>query len=187
MKPKQLELLVLSAQSGNSRSLELLYRYYSPRMRRFAITLVPIAYVDDIVQLVWLKVFKRMARLDDPAVFASWLYRALRWEAADWHKKPENLNQQDIEAHTQTIEEQQETGIAEYHEIESGSALALAMTQLSLIEQQVIQLHYLSEMSLQQIALSLDIPLGTAKSRLHRARETLRKVLIKTHVENNDE
>lgn len=179
MKQTQLELLVLSAQNGNRNSLALLYRYFSPKMRQFAMTLVPMGDTDDLVQVVWMKVMKRIQRLDEPAVFTSWLYRALRWEAADWHKHPQNKNRS-------AEDDVGDLVASEQNAIEEESEVIIALRQLSIIEQQIVNLHYLNEMSLKEIALSLDVPVGTAKSRLHRAREALRIVLT-TKMEKDNE
>jgi RNA polymerase sigma-70 factor (ECF subfamily) len=51
------------------------------------------------------------------------------------------------------------------------------------IDQQVIHLFYLEELRISQIADVLQVPIGTVKSRLNRARTTLRNNLE----ENNNE
>jgi len=42
----------------------------------------------------------------------------------------------------------------------------------------VIILHYLEGLSLKEIAYVIDVPEGTVKSRLHYARESLRKTIL---------
>ena len=84
MQQAQLDLLVLAMQDGDKRAFGLLYRHYHRDLRRFAAYLLTDpALAEDVVQNVWLKVGKRIARLNDPAVFTSWLYRAVRWEVLD--------------------------------------------------------------------------------------------------------
>jgi RNA polymerase sigma-70 factor (ECF subfamily) len=61
--------------------------------------------------------------------------------------------------------------------------LSACMKILPAIDQQVIHLFYLEEMRLSQIADVLQVPIGTVKSRLNRARTTLRNNLE----ENNNE
>jgi RNA polymerase sigma-70 factor, ECF subfamily len=48
----------------------------------------------------------------------------------------------------------------------------------------VVALHYLSGLSLEEIAEALDCPVGTVKSRLHYARENLRQRLQSIHWTN---
>jgi RNA polymerase sigma-70 factor, ECF subfamily len=52
-------------------------------------------------------------------------------------------------------------------------ALVEALGKLSLRHRQVLVLHYLADLSVEQIARELGIAVGTAKSRLSRAREAL--------------
>jgi RNA polymerase sigma-70 factor (ECF subfamily) len=53
-----------------------------------------------------------------------------------------------------------------------------ALHRLPLDLQITLELHYWEEMSVAEIAVVLEIPPGTVKSRLHRARERLREVLM---------
>lgn len=52
-----------------------------------------------------------------------------------------------------------------------------AVDRLEIEQRQVVILRYIADLTLPQIAGVLDIPLGTAKSRLYRAREHLREML----------
>jgi RNA polymerase sigma factor (sigma-70 family) len=45
------------------------------------------------------------------------------------------------------------------------------------VEREVLLLFYLQELSLTQLAELLDVPVGTVKSRLFRARQLLRRML----------
>ena len=184
MKQAKIVLLVLSAQEGNSVALDQLYRYFNPKMRTFALTLVPRAQVDDVLQIVWLKMLKRVQILKDPEVFASWLYRSIRWQANDWHKQAYNRNidkSKTEEALTLVayVECQNGGRLSSGDASDNDDAFTIALAKLSQIEQQVIHIYYLQEMQIGQIALALEIPTGTVKSRLHRARTTLKQLLEK--------
>ncbi len=52
--------------------------------------------------------------------------------------------------------------------------LAAALAALSEEQREVVLMRFLDDMSLDEIAIALDVPTGTIKSRLHRALETLR-------------
>ncbi|MBN2131879.1 MAG: RNA polymerase sigma factor [Sedimentisphaerales bacterium] len=56
----------------------------------------------------------------------------------------------------------------------SRAELAAAMASLSSEQREVVLMRFVDGMSLEEIAASLDIPLGTAKSRLHNALRKLR-------------
>ena len=170
MQQAQLDLLVLAMQAGDKRAFSLLYRHYHRDLRRFAAYLLhnPAA-AEDLVHNVWLKVSRRIGRLQDPQLFTSWLYRAVRWEVLDYQKQAAQRKHQSID---------DSDGFTEPEPDDSGSSdLTRAMTLLKDDERLVLQLHYLHELELVQIALILDIPIGTVKSRLHRARKQLQQQL----------
>lgn len=173
MQQAQLDLLVLAMQQGDKRAFALLYRHFHTDLRRFAAYLLkqPTA-AEDLVQNVWLKVGQRIGRLQDPAVFTSWLYRAVRWEVLDYqkqamHRLHEPLHLAEEPCHAESFTDD--------------NPLAQAIADLAEPERLVVQLYYLHELAQQQIALILDIPVGTVKSRLHRARSLLQQTLTEEH------
>ncbi|WP_290620849.1 MULTISPECIES: RNA polymerase sigma factor [unclassified Arsukibacterium] len=171
MQQAQLDLLVLAMQDGDKRAFGLLYQHYHRDLRRFAAYLLANPTVaEDLVQNVWLKVSRRIARLNDPAVFTSWLYRAVRWEVLDYQKQAVNCKQQTIDS--EALAAQVSPANSLHHTDDIGD-LSKALALLAAEERLVLQLHYLHELELSQIALIVDIPLGTVKSRLHRARQQL--------------
>ena len=171
MQQAQLDLLVLAMQAGDKRAFSLLYRHYHRDLRRFAAYLLhnPAA-AEDLVQNVWLKISQRINRLHDPAVFTSWLYRAVRWEVRDYQKHA-------TQRLTEPLVQQHEPKVSNTEPADN--ALASAIASLPAEMRDVVQLYYLHELAQQQIALVLDIPEGTVKSRLHRARSLLHQTLTK--------
>ena len=59
-------------------------------------------------------------------------------------------------------------------EAQTRADLAAAMGALSGLHREVLLMRFVDDMSLQEIAEALDVPLGTVKSRLHHAIEALR-------------
>ncbi len=172
MHDAEIELLVLAFQEGKRDAFALLYRHFYTGMRRFAASRLPDASLaDDLVQNVWLKVNQRIRSLDDPRVFRSWLYRALRWELLDWHKAKGNQPHAEIsEAHP-----------AESTSVHDSPGLLPLLQQLATAERDVVELYYLHELSVQETALALQLPEGTVKSRLHRARQQLKALYPEEH------
>lgn len=163
MRQAELDLLVLAFQQGNKTALAALYQHFQRDLLRFALWQLqghPVAA--DLVQNVWLKVMKRVSRLEDPAVFTSWLYRAVRWEILDWQKQG-NQRLTDMLVHPEFLPAlvQPEDDFTEY------------VAGLSADDQLLVRLFYQLELAQQDIALILQIPPGTVKSRLHRVRQQL--------------
>jgi len=81
-----LRLLVLSAQAGDERAFERLFRQFGARTLRYLRGLVGDA-ADDVQQEVWLTVYRRLADLGAPQAFRTWLFRTTRHRAIDFLRR----------------------------------------------------------------------------------------------------
>ncbi|MGD0519265.1 MAG: sigma-70 family RNA polymerase sigma factor, partial [Thermoguttaceae bacterium] len=84
------QLLVLRCQAGDEDAFEELVARYHPRLRYYLRRILPRAdHADDVLQEVWLAVFRALPRLADPAALAAWLYRIARDKASvQWRSRP---------------------------------------------------------------------------------------------------
>jgi RNA polymerase sigma factor (sigma-70 family) len=166
MHQAQQDLLVLEAQNGNENAFECLVIFFHPQLVSFASSLCSNhALAQDAVQDVWIKISKKLSTLKDPRAFKSWLYRALRWRVLDL-----------VKAKTYQFETINEISVSvelDESEIEN-LELRKVIDTLPVRERTVIYLFYLAELSLVEIAVILEIPVGTVKSRLNKARSNLK-------------
>ena len=157
------QLLVLEAQDGDVRALEALVRRWQKRLWRHALRLSddPDA-AWDVTQQTWLGIIKGLRRLNDPARFRAWAYRITTNQAMDWLKK----NRHSIRS------------IADYPEPAARKTADLGLTELlpklDLRKRLVLSLFYLEKLTISEISAALGIPIGTVKSRLHKARQELK-------------
>ena len=164
-------LLVLLAQAGDRAALEQLLRDTHAPLRRYITRLVGAALADDILQETSLQIFRKLHFLREPAVFRPWTFRiasriafsqlkrARRWQPLD-DAPPEPLTTFD----------------PNLGEPPDEAFLAL-LDHVSPASRAVLLLHYQHDLSLEETAAILEIPIGTAKSRLHYGVTTLRKHL----------
>lgn len=168
MNETEIEILVLEAQAGSKGAFAKLYEHFLLPMRKFAYLRVHDSMIaDDLVQNVWLKVSRRMLRLNDVSLFRSWLYKALRWEIIDWFRK----SNKELSFENHDWELASTTSNNESYEI------IRILGALDSMEREVAELYYLNDLCIREIALTLDIAEGTVKSRLHRARAQLKQKL----------
>lgn len=161
------ELLVISAQAGNEAAFAELYQNLYQPLVKFAYKLCGHHdWAQDAVQDVWLDTAKKLRKLQDPKAFRSWMFRAVRWRCIDLARKANK---------TQSLDGQKEA--TEEIKVEDSGLLKL-IDQLPEVERQAIYLFYLEEMSLAEISIVLEVPQGTLKSRLNRARKHLKTLLI---------
>jgi len=164
-------LLVLLAQSGDRAALEQLLRDAYAPLRRYIIRLAGVALADDILQEASLQIFRKLPYLREPSVFRPWTFRiasriafshlksAHRWQPLD-DAPPEHLTTFDPSLGEPPDE-----------------AFFALLDQVSPASRAVLLLRYQHDLSLEESAAILDIPIGTAKSRLHYGVTTLRKYL----------
>ena len=161
------DLLVLEAQSGNEKAFECLISFFHPQLVSFATSLSGShALAKDAVQDAWINISKKLKSLRDPRAFKSWIFRAVRWRVRS-----------DARSDAGSIEETSLSVGLDESAIEN-QQLKKMINQLSAQERSVIYLFYLVDLPLAEIALVLEIPTGTVKSRLFSARANLRQQLL---------
>jgi RNA polymerase sigma-70 factor, ECF subfamily len=164
-------LLVLLAQTGDRTALEQLLRDAHAPLRRYITRLAGAALADDILQETSLQIFRKLPFLREPAVFRPWTLRiasriafshlkhARRWQPLD-DAPPEHVTTLDPSLGEPPDE-----------------AFFTLLDQVSPASRAVLLLRYQHDLTLEEIAAVLEIPAGTAKSRLHYGVTTLRKHL----------
>ncbi len=166
------DMLVLTAQDGGREALQALVRHHHRSLLRFALSLCGNrALAQDAVQDAWMTVARRLRRLEDPRAFRSWIFRAVRWRTLDLLRRSEAAA-----ARLDDIDEPGDGGRAGAAN-ERQLDLAAAIDALEPIDRQALELHYLAGLKVAEIASVLEIPPGTVKSRLHRARNRLAETL----------
>ncbi|MGB2427727.1 MAG: RNA polymerase sigma factor [Alteromonas sp.] len=166
----EIEILVLELQAGRRTALGELYQHFHVSMRKYAVLRVGDAMIaEDLVQNVWLQVAKRVMRLRDVSLFRSWLFKALRWEIIDWQRKA-----------TKEVPSLRSPETTVSNGGDDASYVLPLLAKLAYEEREMVELYYLNDMSVREISLIVDVPMGTVKSRLHRAREQLKQHIKQT-------
>lgn len=172
MQQAQIELWVLEAQAGDKQAFSALCQHFYPSAIGFAAKVAgDSALAQDAVQDALLKLSKTIYKLEDPATINAWVFKLVRWQVLD-HLKLQNRYQSlsDVDAHKYEVLEKKPD--------EAIEGLKHGLSKLPTLEGQVLHLFYLEEQSIAEIARILEIPKGTVKSRLFRARK-----LFKQHLE----
>jgi RNA polymerase sigma factor (sigma-70 family) len=167
------ELLVVRCQLGEHAAFEeLIARWHTPLWKYLRRLAGEDEAAADCVQEVWLRVWRGIARLRDGGRLRPWLFGIARRVAMD------RLRAKYAGAWTVSVD------IADVPEPSAAAPQAEADDDLELVheelarmpfvEREVLVLFYLKELTLGELADVLAVPIGTIKSRLHRARVMLR-------------
>lgn len=137
------------------------------------------ALAEDLVQETLHKALKKSGQLRDMAVLEGWLFRIL---ANCWH---DHLRQRRSTVDIDDMDDMEEMPFAnrttpeEIHgEKQLVTHVRSAVERLPLGQRQVLTLVDLEEFSYSETAEILDIPVGTVMSRICRARQALKQLLI---------
>ena len=166
------ELLVVRCQEGSRESFDLLIRRWQRRLWRYARRLTgsnDAAW--DVTQETWMAILRQIRKLSDPAWFPTWAYRIVRNKCADYCRRASR--QRNL---ADALAERQRANDDPPREA-PGHAVAEALRRLPPDRQELLALRYAQDLNIIEIAVVLGIPAGTVKSRLHHAREQLRKIL----------
>ena len=169
-----LEALVLRCQIGDAVAFEELFKRFQPRLRYFLRRLDQTgADTDDLLQDIWLRVLRGITKLRDPIAFPVWLYKIARNRV---YRKSQQKRQVAHMAQEELILPPMEN-----KELNLGANLAdkvhRALTRIQPFHREVLTLHFLEQMSYESIAVVVGCSLGTVKSRMHHAKQSLRKEL----------
>ncbi|QIG80668.1 RNA polymerase sigma factor [Stakelama tenebrarum] len=124
----------------------------------------------DVVQDSWIGIIRGISRLNDPAKFPAWAFGILRRRAASAVMATAGRRARQGEG---DIEAAPDGGG------EPGEALAIAQAfaRLNTDQRVAASLFFVERLTLEEIALATDAPVGTVKSRIFHARKILKNAL----------
>jgi RNA polymerase sigma-70 factor (ECF subfamily) len=136
----------------------------------------------DVSQEVFLRVFRTLGQFRGHSTLRTWIYRIIINQASNrqrWWRRRKKAQQVPIDDHTQTHGELAESRhFAQPDRVlqqrETAGRVWDALNQLPFDQRSVVVLREIDGLSYEEIADSLGIAVGTVKSRLARARGTLR-------------
>jgi RNA polymerase sigma-70 factor (ECF subfamily) len=165
-------VLVALAQNGDQDALEVLLRRYYRPLRAFISPLVGTSHADDVLQEIALTIFQKLRYLRHPAAFRPWAFRLAARRAFRYLKRETRwkLLETDPDVITSLPAPEPPPDALE-------PGLLAIIEQVSPASRAVLLLHYQQQLSIEETATVLEIPLGTAKSRLAYGVSVLRKLL----------
>jgi len=143
---------------------------------------------EDLAQDAFVKVLNHIDKYSPEFKFSSWLFKIANNVAIDHLRRrrldtisidgsPHASTASEVEATTLNLESEQESALDELEAKELGSAIEQAIARLRPEYRACIMLRHVEGRAYEEIAATLDLPLGTVKTYIHRARHELRKAL----------
>jgi RNA polymerase sigma-70 factor, ECF subfamily len=170
--------LIQQLQAGSLEALGKLYDQHQRLVHRTALVITgDNEAASDLLQDVFLRLFRFAKNIDPSRPIEPWLYRMTTNLAYDWVKRqnrwPHSL--EDLIDWLAMPGKNLPDDAAEKND--EWEQVQRAVSSLPLPQRVVIVLYYLNDLSLQEIADILEVPVGTVKSRLHYGRLALKRKL----------
>lgn len=182
------EALIERAQKGDRTALNTLIRKHEARAYQYAfrVTRNP-DDAADIVAEAFVRVYHALPNFKSQSTFTTWLYRILTNCFLDLRKKQKSRPTTSLDSTLQTdegevtrqIEDVTANPLEDVAVDERKEKLEEAIGLLPEYQRAMIIMYHAENMSYEEISAALDLPIGTVKSRLNRARISLRELLAR--------
>lgn len=148
----------------------------------------------DISQEVFLKAYRNIKNFDERSMFSTWLYRITTNTCIDEMRKRKGKQSYSLEEELENEDGSMQRQIADAGETpeesllreERKSQLLQALSLLSAEHKAVVILRDIRGFSYEEIAEIMDLPIGTIKSRISRARNQLKNEILKIMERNGE-
>ena len=165
------EELVQTVARGDAEALETLFeRHHRGLYRFFRRAVRPADAAEDLVQEVFLRVWKYARAFSPDGSFRGWLYRIARNAASDRLRDSSRFAPSASAEPLETSDESQPVA----------GDLAAALSRLSAADREILVLARLQGLSAAELAAALECSTGAARVRVHRALARLRALYLET-------
>ena len=180
------EQLIRYAQQGDNDAFEQLLLLHQKKVYNLCLRMS--ANPDDALDLsqeAFIKAWRSIGQYQFEASFSTWLFRLTSNVCIDHLRRKKRRQETSLTESYDDSDEAEEFTLPDAAPLpeeqaitnETKLALAQAMERLGPEHREILQLRVVEDLPYEQIAEILDIRVGTVKSRLARARLSLRKIL----------
>jgi RNA polymerase sigma-70 factor, ECF subfamily len=182
------EVVALARDGREAAYRELIRRYERPVFSLILRMVRDRQLAEDLAQETFIKALNAISSYRPEYKFSSWIFKIANNAAIDHLRRrevdtlsldgaPHATTPEDIEATALQVGDKGETPLEELEARELGGAIERAIGRLRPEYRSCILLRHVEGLAYEEIAQLLDLPLGTVKTYIHRARHELRGML----------
>lgn len=182
------EIVALAREGREAAYRELIRRYERPVFSLILRMVRDRQLAEDLAQETFIKALNAIGTYRPEFKFSSWIFKIANNAAIDQLRRrelvtlsidgaPHATSAEDIEATALQVGDKNETPLDELEARELGTAIERAIGRLRPEYRSCIMLRHVEGLAYEEIAQLLDLPLGTVKTYIHRARHELREML----------
>jgi RNA polymerase sigma-70 factor, ECF subfamily len=175
--------LIQLALAGQTECFTVLTNRHLPAVRRSIGPMVPNATdVDDLLQEVLLKVWRRLATFRSESTFRTWMTRVAINQALQSHRREQHRPICQALGDFDTFASPYESPYQYLARVEVAQAIRSAVVKLPPLYRRVLTLRDLEQLSIRQTAQRLQTSVPTVKTQLSRARRLLLVALRRSNI-----
>lgn len=136
--------------------------------------------IDDLLQNIFIKVYRNINEYDTSLLFSSWIYRITHNEMIDWYRREKRRVTLSLDDEAQDIISKlitEEDHTSRFNNEQQKQYIIGVLNTLDEKYKEILLLRFFDEKSYEEIADILKIPPGTVAVRLNRAKKQLQKKL----------
>lgn len=165
------ELLVIECRRGDRTAFERIVQMWERPLFYYLRRLADSeADTWDLLQETWLKAFRSIQSLRDPRTLPAFLYTTARHVAISRLRR---RGGEDVQTGTEEPSSTDWPFVA----FDDAEEVHHALDQLPFLQREALALYFLQDLSIDEMAGVLSVPVGTVKSRLHYGKQAIRKIL----------
>lgn len=173
-----IQILVEKTLGGDEQALEQLYLELYHPLHKTALQLVKDSHeAEDMVQEAFTIIFSKLDKVPSTQYFLPWCKRILTNYCLRYMEKPHDMPFDNLEVYLENKESVHKDPLAGILDKERKHLLLSKIDEIDPILSATLELRYYDNYKMSEIALIMDCPEGTVKSRLNRAKRVARDVL----------
>ncbi len=184
------EALIAAALNGSAHAWEKLVKRFESRVYNLGLRLTgnPTDAID-LMQEVFLGVYRNLHRFRGDAKFSSWLFRIAHNKAVDMNRRkrlmtsqPCTSNEEDVDIFDSFAGEARDEPENKLNEAELNKRITKLLTLLPLDQRLVVEFKVFQSLTFDEIAIMQEISENTAKTRFYTALKKLKEIAEEYHV-----
>jgi RNA polymerase sigma-70 factor, ECF subfamily len=180
------DMLIRRAQGGDRSAFDALIGKHEVKAYQYAFRLTRNSEeASDVVADAFIRVYNAIGTFKGQSSFSTWLYRILTNCFLDLRKKVKPVSPLGVASQVgdgdveRQIEDPGPTPHDESERLEREDRVERAVNKLPEYQRSMIVMYHVDMLTYEEISAVLDLPIGTVKSRLNRARLSLKDHLLK--------
>lgn len=176
--------LIAKAQTGDSAAIASLIKAHQDSLYAFILRMSSRPDVaEDVTQEAFVRVLRNLDRFDPKYRFSTWLFTIAKRLYVNWVQKFRPISETDlVGSWSSSNDGPAQTILSNESRTQATAAVRDALASLGEVQRAIVLLFHQQNWAIADISAYLDMPEGTIKSHLHRARRRMKEAIEQDHV-----